>query len=220
MYKQVKQEWLEQFAEPVIAKRNWQIVSGSLILVVLLLGVNNYILINKAQVIPYIVEVDHLGRAQFVDKLQSSNIVDETVIRAFLYRYIDLARSVITDDLVMKKNFSEVYSVSGINVQNNFLNGYYSAHDPFKIAQERTLQIIPSSFLKQSDRSFLMEWKEVARDLSGKIVKEEQWQAWFEVAVIPPKDASILEKYPLNPFGIYVNRLSWSQIDATSKEKI
>ncbi|MBF0478409.1 MAG: hypothetical protein HQL26_02900 [Candidatus Omnitrophica bacterium] len=213
MYQQVKREWLEQFADPVIAKRNWQIIAGVLGVVAIVLSVSNYTLVHKAQVIPYIVEVDHLGRAQFVEKIQASNTFDESVIRAFLYRFIDQSRSVITDDLVMKKNFSEVYSVSSLDVQNNFLNAYYKDHDPFKAGQEFTTQITPLTFLKQSEKSFLMEWKEVRRDLAGKIVRQEQWQALFEITIIPPKDTRVLEENPLNPLGIFITRLSWSQID-------
>ena len=210
-FDRVKAEWNEAFASHIIAKRNWQVVSLLQLVVILVLGVGLIISLSQFKVIPYIVEVDQLGRAAAIAPASEGKLTDERVIRAHLYRFIELTRSIITDPEAMRKNFREAYRMVTPSVKRNFLDDHYRNNDPFELATQLSRQVVPLVFLKQSDNTFLLEWKEVDRDLASKTIIESHWKALVTVTQIPHDSQKKMELDPLNPFGIFITSLSWSK---------
>lgn len=211
-YKQVKQQWNAIYNNADKEKKRWQVIVIIQTLITVILAVGLIILSNKSKIIPYIVEVDSLGRAIYVNKANEFKITDEKIIKSFIYSYITNARSVVTDAVAMKANLTEIYKVSSVNIKQNFLNEYYRTNDPFKTAEKFSIQADPVSFLKQSETSYIVEWKETKFDLTNKNTGSTLWKAFIEITQTNPKLTSSLENNPMNPFGIYITNLSWSKI--------
>ncbi|MBU0682723.1 MAG: hypothetical protein KJ864_00325 [Candidatus Omnitrophica bacterium] len=207
----VEQKWNEQFASPHIAKRNWQIFSFILALVVLCLSYGFVYLSNKAQVIPYIVEVDNLGRAVNAG-MPKPDVNKDLIIRAYLFRFIDLSRSVITDGEAMKSNLDEAYKMVDLNVKRNFLDKYYKNNNPFDFAKERSKQIFPLTFLKQSENTYIVEWSEIVKDSNLNILFEDRLKAVVTVIQKVPDKKAVVDSNPYNPFGIYITNIDWSKL--------
>jgi len=211
-YEEAKKEFNEIYAKPIAQKRNWQIFAMIQMIVIGILIASYVNLANKSLTVPYIVEVDKFGRAQYADVASQTKIDDERIIRAHLIGFISKARSVITDEITMKRNFEEVYKIADTNVKNNFLDEYYRETKPFQKASKESTQIEIRSFLRQGEHNYLVEWTEVTRDLTAKRINEENWQALISITQIPYTNAKGIEDNPLNPFGIYVTSLSWSKL--------
>ena len=207
----VKAEWNEVFASAIIAQRNWQIVALLELAVILVLGVGLILSLSQSKVVPYIVEVDQLGRAAAVAPAVQAKVTDDRVIRAHLYRFIELARSIITDSQAMRKSLGEAYRMVTPTVKRNFLDDYYRNNNPFELATQLSRQVVPLAFLKQSDNTFILEWKEIDRDLANKAIVETHWKALMTIAQMPPDSQRKMELDPSNPFGIFITSLSWSK---------
>lgn len=204
-----KQEWNALFTGPIKDKERWMTIATAefLLIVILLAG---YISLSlKSQVVPWIVEVDEIGRAVAIGPAKQTEIRDERIIKALLYRFIELGRSVITDPQAMRENLKEVYHMASPKTV-TFLNEYYRQNNPMELARSKSVQVLPVSFLKQSDDTYLIEWKEIHRDMNSKVLEELRWKALVIISKISPNIHDIRAN-SYNPFGISVDNLSWSE---------
>src|SRR5258708_25747621 len=62
-YLQARREWDERYGDLVLGKRNWQIASGGLMLLSLILALGIVWMSARTKVIPFLVEVDKLAYA-------------------------------------------------------------------------------------------------------------------------------------------------------------
>src|SRR5208283_5763122 len=119
------------------SKQNWQRIAFVLGLALIISITSNILTINKAHVVPYVVQVDNLGRALATNEAKEVPLNDEKVIKAFVFQYIDMARCVISDPEALRKNLAQVYEQSIKSVQINFLDVYYKENNPFDYAQNK-----------------------------------------------------------------------------------
>lgn len=195
------------------SKKNWQHVSFVLGFSLIISIASNIFTISKAHIIPYIVEVDNLGRAQAISEVKEAPLNDERVIKAFAYQYVDMARSVISDPESLRKNLTQVYQESIKSVQSNFLDGFYKDNNPFDYAQNKgTRHIELLVFLKEAENTYSVEWREIERNYDNQVLGESHYKALITIIQIPHTNEDQYRENPLNPFGLYVTSLSWSKL--------
>lgn len=187
----------------------------ALLVVGLLLSIGcNYYAISKSHVIPYVVQVDDLGRAIATTEAKELPMNDDRIIKAFVYQYIDMARSVISDPETLTRNLGLVYKESVKSVQTNFLDPYYKDNNPFDYAQKTgTKHIEPIIFLKESENTYSVEWKEIQRNYDNQLLGETHYKALISVIQIPHTNEDKYRENPMNPFGLYVTSVSWSTLE-------
>jgi type IV secretion system protein TrbF len=197
------------------SKQNWQRISFILGLALIMSISSNIYAIKKAHVVPYIVEVDHVGRAMATHEAKELPLNDQRILKAFVYQYIDMARSVISDPEALRKNLTQVYQESVKSVQTNFLDGYYKENNPFDYAQNKgTKHVEMLVFLKEAENTYSVEWREIERNYENQLLGESHHKALVTVIQIPHTNEDQYRENPLNPFGLYVTSLSWSKIDS------
>ena len=195
------------------SKRNWQVLCYLLTGCLLLSIGCNYYTSSKAKVVPYVVQVDDLGRAIATTEAKETNMTDDKVIKAFVYQYIDNARSIVSDPETLKSNLMRVYGESIKSVQSNFLEPYYLKNNPLEYAQKKgTRHIEPIVFLKEGENTYSVEWREITRNYDNEVLSEEHYKGLLTVIQIPNTNSDKYKEDPLNPFGFYVTSLSWSQL--------
>lgn len=212
-YLHVQKKWNEELTAAFVAKRNWQVISliqG--VSIVLLIG--GFIAVSRqSHIVPYIVEVDAIGRAVATGPAKESSIYDEKMIKAHLYRFIELWRSVITDVEAMRKNLGDAYKMVLPDVKDHVLDPYYKEQDVMALSSDLSRQVMPLSFLKQSDNTYLVEWRETERNKSGQVTHTSQWKALVTLKHTPAEQREKQVMYdPFNPLGIFISGLSWSEI--------
>jgi type IV secretory pathway TrbF-like protein len=196
-----------------VSKLNWQRVAFILGSALLISIASNIFTISKAHIIPYIVEVDNLGRARAMSEAREIPLNDERIIKAFVYQYIDMARSVISDPDSLRKNLTRVYQDSIKSVQSNFLDAYYKDNNPFDYAQNKgTRHVELLVFLKEAENTYSVEWREIERNYDNQVLGEAHYKALISVLQIPYSNEDQYRENPLNPFGLYVTSLSWSKL--------
>jgi type IV secretion system protein VirB5 len=206
-----KEKWNELFTKPMMEKRQLLIFALGLIVINIVLLIGFVGLSFRSKVAVWVVEVDHAGKAAVTGQAKNIELNDDKVIRAYVYSFIEMARTVITDPEAMRVNFTKVYEMATPEVQ-NFLNLYYRENNPMEEARKKSRQVVPTAFLKQSEKTFIVEWKETERDLSNKVLSETQWKALITITTKAPKTNKELMENPYNPFGIYITSISWSNV--------
>ena len=195
------------------SKKNWQRMAFVLGVGLVISIASNILTINKAHIIPYVVQVDNLGRALATTEAKEVPLNDERIIKAFVYQYIDQARSVISDPESLRNNLSQVYQDSIKSLQINFLDVYYKENNPFDYAQNKgTRHVEFLVFLKEAEHTYSVEWREIERNYDNQVLGEAHYKALISVIQIPHTNEDQYRENPLNPFGLYVTSLSWSKL--------
>jgi type IV secretion system protein VirB5 len=213
-YIQARREWDERYADLVLGKRNWQITSGGLMLLSLILALGIVWISARTKVIPYVVEVDKLGYAITIPTALTVSNTPGTVERMKRYEiaaFIRNARSVSSDPAVEQNMLNELLAHSR-GAANKFLESYYHADDfaknPFQIAKHQTINIQIETILQQSSKSYEVHWSETARDMNGAPLATSHWEAIVETEISPRSSTDTVIS---NPLGFYVTRLSWAE---------
>lgn len=195
------------------SKQNWQRISFVLGFALLVSIVSNIFTINRAHIVPYVVQVDNLGRALGTSEAKEVPLNDERIIKSFVYQYIDMARSIISDPEALRRNLNQVYQESIKSVQNNFLDGFYKENNPFDFAQNKgTRHVELLLFLKEAENTYSVEWRELERNYDNQVLGEAHYKALVSIIQIPITNEDRYEENPFNPFGLYVTSISWSKL--------
>lgn len=208
LFTRVRANWNELFAKEVSEKIIWQKVSVGMFILTLLLIIGLIKVSSKSNIVPWIVEVDTAGRAIAVGPATLIETADERIIKAHLFNFVEISRTVIGDPEAMRRNLNRVYELVSPPVR-NFLNDYYRDNNPLEAARRSSKEVVVLSFLKESDKTFIVEWREIVRDLSNKVIEESRYKGLFIIS--QPSNQKTIENYN-NPFGIVVNNISWSKV--------
>lgn len=206
-----KEKWNELFTKPMLEKKQLLVFALGLFVINIVLLIGFVGLSLRSEIAVWVVEVDQTGKAAFTGQAKKIELNDDRVVRAYVYSFIEMARTVITDPEAMRVNFTKVYEMATPEVQ-NFLNQYYRENNPMEIARKSSRQVVPTAFLKQSEKTFIVEWKETERDLTNKVLGETHWKALITITTKAPKTNKEAMENPYNPFGIYITNMSWSNV--------
>jgi len=215
LYAQAWREWDERYADHVLGKRNWQIAAGGLLVLSLILASGMVWLSGRSRYIPYVVEVDKLGYALTVPQPLSSGESPDVTTRMERYEiatFIRNARSITTDPQVEHQMLDSLLAHAR-GAADRFLDSYYHsddfAHNPFKVAEKRTVSVQIDSILRLSTRSYQVRWTEAQHDLNGLVIgPPTYWEAVIQTAIVPPNSDDAIVS---NPLGFYVTQINWTQ---------
>jgi len=200
-----RKEWHDRYFDLVVAKRNWQVVSGVFAVVSVVMSAGLVTLSLKSKVVPYVVQVDKAGYAVAVERLVETVPEDLHLVRYQLGRFVVNARTVSSDPVALKAMLDGAYSYAR-GAAAEYMNEYYRVKDPFERGRGGSVEVELVSLLPVSERSWQLRWREVERNLAGKVVKRENFEGRVEVKLELPKSGEELMK---NPLGMFVTELSW-----------
>lgn len=205
-YQRAGQLWDERIGSARVQARNWRLMAfGCLGLTTALSGGLLWQGL-QSRVVPYVVEVDHLGEARAVSPADADYHPTDPQIAWFLSRFITDVRSVSLDPVLMRQYWLSTYDFATRRGA-IFLGDYARAADPFGHVGTRTVSVQVTSVVRASDRSFQVKWVETAYD-RGAQAGTSHWTAILTVVLNPPSSAETLRK---NPLGLYVDAVDWSR---------
>jgi type IV secretion system protein VirB5 len=210
-YLNAQNVWLERYGHFIQQAYNWRLIA-MLEAVALIVGVFGLIYVaSQTKFVPYIVDVNKEGLPINVHIADQGSTIDQRVVHAELASWISNARSVVTDRIVEKQNIDGVYSMIADNsAARGFLDQYYpvGGHSPFDRAQKETDSVAITAILPVSNQTYVVQWTETIRDLTGKVTSTQNWEASISVAFTPPTTEDQVIK---NPIGLYITSVNWTQ---------
>ncbi len=209
-YLNAKEEWLERYGTYIKQAKNWRFFALlSLILAFVSLW-GNIMQAQQIKVVPYIVEVDKLGRFNVVNRAENIKTTPEKLIQSVIGSVITDWRTV-TADIELQKNMVQRLSYFFAGSAQGVLKEWYGKNNPYEVAKTGKLVHIElkSLPLKLSENSYRIEWTETVRNHSGVTLSSENFEATVTVQISPPNNEQALI---INPVGVYITALSTSKI--------
>jgi type IV secretion system protein VirB5 len=184
-YQRAGQLWDERIGTARVQAANWRLMAFGTLALATGLAVALVWQSLQSRVVPYVVEVDHLGEARAVTPAEASYQPTDPQIAWFLSRFIKDVRSRSLDPVLMRGDWLQAYDfVSPRGAL--FLGEYARGNDPFVQAGEKTISVEVTSVVRASDRSFQVKWTETAYD-RGSLVGSTRWTAMLSIDLKPRK---------------------------------
>ncbi len=209
-YLEARREWNERYGDYIQQAHNWRLMalmSG----LVALIGVFGIAYIgSQSKVVPYVVEVDRLGEVAAIRQAdRAPPSVDPRVVKAYLARFVADWRTVTIDRQAQKGAIDRVYAMlPNGSVAVSKLNEFFKGQNPFARAPKETVAVAVTNILPISEKTWQVEWQEVTRDSRGDVQANVHLKVSIMVGITPPTTEKLIL---INPLGVYVTDLNWSQ---------
>ncbi len=214
-YLNARAEWLERYGSYIARAKNWQLCAFGCILITLISIIGNVIQANQYKIVPYVVEVDNLGKVQAVGRAENASSTPQRLIQAEIATFIHNWRTV-TPDLDLQRKMIERLSHFMAGAAKGEIRQWFAVNNPYDRAREgKIVQIeIKGLPLAVSKDSWRVEWKETSRNHTGALLEQVSYEATVTINIEPPSDdATIIA----NPGGIYITAISASTVFAASQ---
>lgn len=207
-----RREWDVRMGSVVVQAKNWRL--SSMILATLLGAsmLGNIYLGRQPKVVPHIIEVDALGEAVYRGPAGASAYKPtEALVRYQLRRWVDLTRTISSDNVLLRRNWMDAYKMLTVTA-NTRMTEWVSGNDPFKRAQTETTAVEILSAVPLSGESWQIDWKETTWDKYGQIIgKPVIWRAMLKIVLRTPETRQQMLD---NPLGLFIDEFHWDRIQA------
>lgn len=205
------------FGDLARGKRNWQwIAAAQTVLLAATLGA--YLRLSLgARMVPYVVEVDRLGRAVAFGPAEPLRATDARITIATLSQLIRNLRAISTDAEAQREFLRRAYPhLAGDALR--FVEDHFNQpeHDPRTLGERMTRTVEVTSVLRvPRSNLWRLQWRERELPRSVGLASESGWEALLRVELRPPASAEGIEQ---NPLGLYVTDLNWVRLGAPKGE--
>jgi type IV secretory pathway TrbF-like protein len=155
-YRKARKEWDDRMGGAVIQARNWRLATLLSLGLVLVSLAGTIYLGAQPKAVPHIVQVDRIGAPTYVGPVgQSAREYrpGDATIKYHLRRFIDETRSVSSDPAVVRKNWTDAYTVITANAANQ-LSAYAERNDPIRRAQDARVTVDVAAIVQVSKETW------------------------------------------------------------------
>jgi len=188
--------------------RNWQLVTGGLLLANLGLAGGLVWVTNQQQIAPYIVEVDAAGSAAAIRDLRAEAVHDPLILSALLKHWITQIRTISTDTQLTDRQMNAAYHMC-LSTAQNYLTAYYTENALAVLRQRGRTFPVNISLTPLSPKSWRARWKEHTLGEDGSVRSEQEWEATIEIALVLPQSK---EERQFSPLGVWVTNVQWAEV--------
>jgi type IV secretion system protein VirB5 len=215
-YLTARHEWLERYGDYIAQAKNWRMVAMGAIGIAAMFGAGMVYEADRVHVVPYVVEVNHLGQAVHLAQEVQAGTMDLPVVRHVIAHWVRDVReripSVTAEKQVYKSTYAVVSSREGMR-----LTSYFEAHNPYsnytKNEGGRTVtiqSILPIGTPTAKGGTMQVQWTEKQYGASGTLHWQKQYEGTVVYAITPPStDPAVLQA---DPFGIRIQSFQWNPI--------
>mgnify|MGYP003623441148 CR=1 FL=1 len=212
-----RQEWLERYGSYISRASQWRMFSILVALALLVSLSCNYVQSSQVKAIPYIIEVDQLGKIGAVARADSASSTPRRLIQAEIAQCISSWRTV-TADVELQRKMIDRLSFFMAGAAKGVMREWYETNNPYEIAKSGKLVHVEVKGLPLpvSGDSYRVEWTETVRSHAGIVLDSNQYEATVTIQIQPPtQDAVILR----NPGGIYLTAISAGKVIGSTAPK-
>lgn len=214
-YLNARTEWLERYGSYISRAAQWRAVAFITLIIAVMSIACNVIQANQVKTVPYIIEVDKLGKSIVVNRADTASAAPLRLVQATIANCIQEWRTVTADielqqQMIQRLSFFFAGSAKGV------LKEWYATNNPYEIAKAgRLVHVeIKSLPLRVSENSYRVEWLETTRSHAGATLESRMYEATVTIQITPPTSEAVLIH---NPGGVYITQLLASRIFAASR---
>ncbi|GLU28239.1 VirB8/TrbF family protein [Brucella sp. NBRC 12950] len=208
-YLNARNEWNERYGSYVKHAHNWRVVALLSLCTALLSAGGFFYLSSQQKVVPYIIETNSFGEVVRTVQAEQPRAPNEKEMKAALRTWIIGARTIYVDSNAQEAIMNTTYAMTlADSPAFHQISAYHRDDDPYRRAAYETVEVKVNAVVPVTDTAWRVEWTEINKQRSGKVIETKNWEGTFTVEVIPPVDP---ETIMVNPLGIYVERFAWTQ---------
>ena len=205
-----REEWLERYGSYISRAAQWRLVA---LLCLVLTGISltgNVIQASQMKTVPYIIEVDKLGKSSVAARADMASAAPSRLIQAEIAACIADWRTV-TADVELQQKMIERLSFFMAGSAKGVLREWYEANNPYEIARSGKLVHVEIKGLPLpvSSDSYRVEWVENVRSHAGVLLDSHAYEATVTIQINPPTVDAVLLR---NPGGVYITSLSAGKV--------
>lgn len=211
--------WNDFISSQVAQRKMWQVTALASLMCVMLCIMGVVYIGSQSKIMPYIVEVDSIGRSQFMGVIPTYENIDQRVINVVLSDFISDYRTVSSDvDLGIKFINRLFAKLDPHDTAHTKISEQFSQNNPIEIGKGKTVDVKISSILQMSPSSYAIEWTETTRDRtrSGQIIDQAKYKS---IVTVKTTDTSskTFEQLQNNPVGLYITDFSLQRLNENNK---
>jgi type IV secretion system protein VirB5 len=208
-YLAARAEWLERYGGYIKSRNQWRMTAFVCLTMAILSVGGNVIQTLQHKVVPYVVEVDRLGKVIAVERADQVGAVPPRVIQASIATSISDWRTVTADFSLQEKMIKRL-SAHIAGPAKGVLKAWYEQNSPYERAKDMLIGVkIKGVPLPVSAESWRIEWTETIRNHSGVAMLSASYEATIAISITPPTTEDRILK---NPMGVYIIGLSWAEL--------
>ena len=208
-YVNAREEWLERYGSYISRATQWRMVAFLCLILVGLSVTGNVIQARQVKTVPYIVEVDNLGKIGVVARADAASATPRRLIQASIASCVSDWRTV-TADVELQRKMIERLSFFMAGSAKGVLREWYEINNPYEIAKNKLVHVeIKGLPLPVSPDSYRVEWVETVRSHAGVTLDVHTYEATATIQINPPTADAVLLR---NPGGVYITALSAGKV--------
>lgn len=207
--------WNDFISSQVAQRKMWQVTALASLMCVMLCIMGVTYIGSQSKIMPYIVEVDSLGRNQFMGVMPTYENIDQRVINVVLTDFISDYRTVSSDVDLGIKFINRLFAKLDPNdTAHTKIAEQFSKNNPIEVGKGKTVDVKITAILQISPQSYAIEWTETTRDRSrsGKITDIGKYKSIVTVKTIDTSNMSF-EQLQNNPVGLYITDFSLQRLN-------
>ena len=205
-----REEWLERYGSYISRAAQWRMVAFFCLILTGISVTGNVMQANQVKTVPYIIEVDKLGKSSVVARADRASATPQRLIQAEIAASISNWRTV-TADVELQQKMIERLSFFMAGSAKGVLREWYEANNPYEIAKSGKLVHVEIKGLPLpvSSDSYRVEWVETVRSHAGVLFDSHAYEATVTIQINPPTVDAVLLR---NPGGVYITSLSAGKV--------
>ena len=215
-YLAARREWLERYGDYIAQAKNWRMAAFGAIGIAALFGAGMVYEADRMHVVPYVIEVNHLGQSVHLAQEIQAGTYDMPVVRHVIAHWVRDVRERIPAVAAEKEIYTSTYSlVSG--KESPRLTTYYDAHNPYsnftKNEGGRTVNInsiLPIGQTTAKGGSLQVQWTETQYNSDGAPEWHKAYEGVVTYSITPPSSNPAVLK--ADPFGIVIQSFVYNPI--------
>jgi type IV secretion system protein VirB5 len=212
-YRNGREEWLERYGSYISRAAQWRNMGFLLALALIVSICGNVLQARQVKTVPYIIEVDKLGKAAVMARADTASATPRRLVQAAIAACIADWRTV-TADVELQRKMIERLSYFMAGSAKGVLREWYEANNPYEIAKNKLVHVeIKGLPLPVSVDSYRVEWLETVRSHAGVLLDSHVYEATATIQVNPPTTDAVLLR---NPGGVYITALSAGKVVGAS----
>ena len=205
-----REEWLERYGSYISRAAQWRMAAFLCLMITVVSITGNVIQANQVKTVPYIIEVDALGKTGVIARADTASATPKRLIQAEIAKCISDWRTV-TADVELQQKMIERLSFFMAGSAKGVLRQWYEASNPYEIAKTGKLVHVEIKGLPLpvSSDSYRVEWVETVRSHAGVMLDSHSYEATVSIQLNPPTVDAVLLR---NPGGVYITALSAGKV--------
>jgi type IV secretion system protein VirB5 len=209
-YLEGRREWNSRYGSYIKQAYVWRVIAflTSIIAIIAVLGV--VYIGSQNKFVPYIVQVDKLGKSVASGLATKASPIDSKVIKYSLAEFITNFKTVYPDPDIQKDYVFKSYRYLASNFPAyTAVSKFYKEHSPFERAKKERVTVTIKSVLQMSKDTWQIDWVEKITNERGITRFQDRYRGLATIEIIPPTTESEILK---NPVGLYIKDFTWSKL--------